>query len=116
MRYTRNLFYVIILTAISFVYIYFNYFKSGNQRFDRNVHDNLSQNARRNIQQEPLMLLISLDGFRWDYFHRYKNLANFDYLRQIGSHADYIETTDPTLTYPSRLDFQINVAIKNLIL
>jgi hypothetical protein len=49
---------------------------------------------------KPLMLLVSFDGFRWDYFNMY-NLTNFNRLKNLGSHADYIINSFSTITFPN---------------
>lgn len=48
----------------------------------------------------PLVLLISFDGFRWDYLHMH-NLSNFNYLKSIGSHAEFINNSFSTVTFPN---------------
>ena len=50
----------------------------------------------------PLMLLVSFDGFRHDYLKRY-NLTNFNTLKSLGSHADFIYNSFATVTFPSKL-------------
>lgn len=47
----------------------------------------------------PLLLLISFDGFRWDYPELY-NLSNFNSLIQRGVKAKYIENNFATVTFP----------------
>ena len=47
----------------------------------------------------PLLLLISFDGFRWDYPELY-NLTNFNTLIQRGVKVKYIENSFATLTFP----------------
>ncbi len=51
---------------------------------------------------KPLMLLISFDGFRWDYLKMY-NLTNFNYLKSVGSHSEFIYNSFATVTFPSKL-------------
>jgi ectonucleotide pyrophosphatase/phosphodiesterase family member 5 len=53
-----------------------------------------------NRTEQPLLLLISFDGFRWDYLTTY-NLSNFEYLKSIGSYADYIYNSFSTVTFPN---------------
>jgi predicted AlkP superfamily pyrophosphatase or phosphodiesterase len=48
----------------------------------------------------PKLLFISFDGFRWDYLTKY-NLPNFNYLKSIGSHADFIYSSFATSTFPN---------------
>lgn len=50
--------------------------------------------------EKPLVLLVSFDGFRWDYLNKH-NLENFNSLKKNGSHADYIHNQFTTATFPS---------------
>jgi len=52
------------------------------------------------FNKQPLMLLVSFDGFRWDYLHMH-NLSNFNYLKSIGSHAEFIYNSFSTVTFPN---------------
>lgn len=54
----------------------------------------------RPLGANPLLLLISFDGFRWDYLHMH-NLSNFNYLKSRGSHAEYIVNSFSTVTFPN---------------
>jgi predicted AlkP superfamily pyrophosphatase or phosphodiesterase len=47
----------------------------------------------------PLLLLISFDGFRWDYPDLY-NLTNFNSLIQRGVKVKYIKNNFATVTFP----------------
>jgi predicted AlkP superfamily pyrophosphatase or phosphodiesterase len=60
----------------------------------------LVNNATNNTNDNPLLLLISFDGFRWDYLNTY-NLTNFNRLKSMGSHADYIYNAFATITFPN---------------
>ncbi|CAF4601607.1 unnamed protein product [Rotaria sp. Silwood1] len=48
----------------------------------------------------PLLLLISFDGFRWDYPDIY-NLPNFNSLRKRGVRVKHIDNSFATVTFPS---------------
>ena len=48
---------------------------------------------------QPL-LLISFDGFRWDYRER-ADTPYLDYLVKTGAHAPYVRSVFPTTTYPN---------------
>lgn len=48
----------------------------------------------------PLLLLISLDGFRWDYPDIY-NLPNFKSIHQRGVRVKHIDNSFATVTFPS---------------
>ena len=50
----------------------------------------------------PIVILISIDGFRADYLDR-KNTPNLYRLAQDGVKADYLEPVFPTSTFPTRL-------------
>jgi len=49
---------------------------------------------------EPLLLLVSFDGFRWDYLNHH-NLTNFNSLKQNGTYADFIYNSFATVTFPN---------------
>ena len=49
---------------------------------------------------EPLMLLVSFDGFRWDYLNHH-NLTNFNTLKQNGVYTDFIYNSFATVTFPN---------------
>lgn len=49
---------------------------------------------------QPLILLASFDGFRWDYLNKY-NLTNFNELKKLGTYADYIYNSFATVTFPN---------------
>jgi predicted AlkP superfamily pyrophosphatase or phosphodiesterase len=51
-------------------------------------------------QQKPYVILISLDGFRWDLADKYqaKNLIK---LREQGVQAEYLKPSYPSLTFPN---------------
>lgn len=52
------------------------------------------------ISKNEMLLLISFDGFRWDYLQMY-NLTNFTNLRDTGSHAEFIYNSFSTVTFPN---------------
>ena len=52
-----------------------------------------------NISSIPLLLLISFDGFRWDYPDLY-HLPNFYSLMKRGVRAKYIQNNFATVTFP----------------
>ena len=54
----------------------------------------------QSTSDKPLMLLVSFDGFRWDYLSMY-NLTNFNTLKNMGAHADYIINSFSTITFPN---------------
>ncbi|MEA3317381.1 MAG: ectonucleotide pyrophosphatase/phosphodiesterase [Bacteroidota bacterium] len=48
----------------------------------------------------PYLVMLSLDGFRWDYPEK-ANTPNFDYIEEIGVRADAIIPCFPTKTFPN---------------
>jgi hypothetical protein len=56
--------------------------------------------ATRRCNRNPHLLLISLDGFRWDYLKMY-HLPAFNYLKSIGTHADFVYNNFVTSTFPN---------------
>ncbi|RZJ78702.1 MAG: alkaline phosphatase family protein [Flavobacterium sp.] len=51
-------------------------------------------------QQKPYVILISLDGFRWDLADKF-NAKNLIRLREMGVKADYLKPSFPSLTFPN---------------
>jgi len=60
--------------------------------------DCLSVNTK--TSSPPLLLLISFDGFRWDYPDIYK-LPHFDSLLKRGVRVKHIDNSFATVTFPS---------------
>ena len=48
----------------------------------------------------PQVLLVSMSGFRWDYFDR-TDTPNFDAMRARGVTMDHMNSTFPTKTWPN---------------
>ncbi|KAK7489605.1 hypothetical protein BaRGS_00019239 [Batillaria attramentaria] len=46
------------------------------------------------------VLLVSMDGFRWDYVNKVSGLGNFTRMRTSGVTVDYVNPTFATKTYP----------------
>lgn len=51
-------------------------------------------------QEKPYVILISLDGFRWDLADNF-NAKNLIRLREMGVKADYLKPSFPSLTFPN---------------
>lgn len=49
---------------------------------------------------DPMLILVSFDGFRWDYLKNH-DLPNFNALKQDGVHAEYIYNAYATVTFPN---------------
>ena len=46
-------------------------------------------------------LLVSMDGFRWDYIKNISGLGNFIRLAKTGVSVDYVKNVFPTKTFPT---------------
>lgn len=64
------------------------------QQIIPNKYNSLAQ------QQKPYVVLISLDGFRWDLAEKYqaKNLLK---IKETGVSANYLKPSYPSLTFPN---------------
>lgn len=51
-------------------------------------------------QSKPYLILISIDGFRWDYMDRYPT-PNMDRIANYGTKAERLLPVFPTLTFPN---------------
>ena len=51
-------------------------------------------------QDKPYVILVSIDGFRWDYMDRYPT-PNLDRIANTGSRAERLLPVFPTLTFPN---------------
>ena len=51
-------------------------------------------------QSKPYLILISIDGFRWDYMDRYPT-PNMDRIATAGTKAERLIPVFPTLTFPN---------------
>jgi len=51
-------------------------------------------------QGKPYLILVSIDGFRWDYMDRYPT-PNMDRIAAAGSKAERLIPVFPTLTFPN---------------
>lgn len=59
--------------------------------------------VERQSSSKTKLLLISFDGFRWDYVDRRPDLKSFQYLRENGVKADYLKAAFPTQTSPNHM-------------
>ena len=53
-------------------------------------------------QTQPYVILISFDGFRWDYVDR-GITPNFDYIKENGVSAKSLRSCFPTKTFPNHI-------------
>ena len=61
----------------------------------------VNNNNQKEIEEFPL-ILISIDGFRWDYFEK-TSTPNLDKIIQRGVKADGLETVYPSKTFPNHV-------------
>ncbi|XP_061177330.1 ectonucleotide pyrophosphatase/phosphodiesterase family member 5-like [Saccostrea echinata] len=59
----------------------------------------------RPIQKVPNVILISVDGLRFDYLQsiRSDQLPNFSYFKKHGSSVKYVKNVFPSVTYPNHM-------------
>jgi predicted AlkP superfamily pyrophosphatase or phosphodiesterase len=50
--------------------------------------------------EQPYLVVLSLDGFRWDYCDIY-NTPNLNKIRTTGVKAEYLQSSYPTVTFPN---------------
>ncbi len=55
------------------------------------------------VRGHAKVMLVSFDGFRWDYLDTYANLnlSNFQRFAEEGTRAPYINSTFATFTFPT---------------
>lgn len=70
----------------------------------------LSKISIHSSQSLPLLLLVSFDGFRFDYPQRYGPLGNFSRLAQRGVHVHSMIPTFSTATLPNQYTYVVIVA------
>jgi alkaline phosphatase D len=56
--------------------------------------------AQQKTEKQPYLIIISLDGFRWDYPEIY-HLAHFDSVAKMGVKANALQPCFPTVTFPN---------------
>ncbi|XP_043220521.1 bis(5'-adenosyl)-triphosphatase ENPP4-like [Amphibalanus amphitrite] len=54
------------------------------------------------LSQQPILLVLSLDGFRYDYLSR-ANLTHFDQLRTQWTFVPHVQPVFPSKTYPNHI-------------
>jgi predicted AlkP superfamily pyrophosphatase or phosphodiesterase len=59
-----------------------------------------SQRIKSSKSGEPYVIMLSMDGFRWDYADRVET-PNLDYIAGKGVRADYIKPAFPSKTFPN---------------
>ncbi len=53
-------------------------------------------------QTQPYVILISFDGFRWDYVNR-GITPNFDFIKEAGVSAKSLRPCFPSKTFPNHI-------------
>eukprot|EP00794_Sanderia_malayensis_P017338 gene17338-19069_t len=65
-----------------------------------NFIDSWPESTKKKAFRFPTVILISFDGFRWDYLDRL-NLKNFKYIMENGVRANSLESSFVTKTFPN---------------
>lgn len=73
--------------------------------------DVASRKTSSKRSQRAKLLLILLDGFRWDYVH--KNLEGFAKLKNIGVHAKYMLPAFPSMSFPNYYSLVTGLYVEN---
>ena len=61
-----------------------------------------SENARNYVEPSTPLILISIDGFRWDYFEK-TDTPNLDRIINNGIKAEGLKTVYPSKTFPNHI-------------
>lgn len=54
------------------------------------------------LNEPPKLLIVSFGGLRWDYLNNLTDLENFNYLKNYGAYAEYINPGFLTESLPSQ--------------
>ncbi len=57
-------------------------------------------NKKESIEEHPYLIVLSLDGFRWDY-PQFANTPTLDSLKKAGVIAESLKPSYPTKTFPN---------------
>lgn len=59
----------------------------------------------RPIHESPKLIVISVDGFRFDFLQRFSNqdIPNFRYFTEHGASVKYVKNVFPSVTYPNHM-------------
>ncbi|XP_043918578.1 ectonucleotide pyrophosphatase/phosphodiesterase family member 5 [Protopterus annectens] len=63
-------------------------------------------------QEQPKLLLVSFDGFRWDYIYKAKT-PNFSYIIQNGVHVKQVTNIFITKTFPNHYTLSTGLYAEN---
>ncbi len=61
----------------------------------------VSCSPKRNSPDEPILVILSMDGFRWDYPHLTAT-PNLDSIARVGVKAKAIQSVFPSVTFPNQ--------------
>ena len=64
------------------------------------LFDSCKSKKETDIKKDTYLIMLSMDGFRWDYADRVET-PNLDYIAQNGVKAEYIYPAFPTKTFPN---------------
>ena len=83
--------------------VFLVFFLTSCNQVDETIHGS-SSGTDLSYYGEPStpLILISIDGFRWDYFDKVET-PNFDRLIANGSKADGLRTSYPSKTFPNHI-------------
>ena len=83
--------------------VFLVFFLTSCNQVDETIHGS-SSGTDLSYYGEPStpLILISIDGFRWDYFDKVET-PNFDQLIANGSKADGLKTSYPSKTFPNHI-------------
>lgn len=62
----------------------------------------------------PKLLIVSFGGLRWDYLNNITGLVNFDYLKNNGASARYVNSGKLTESLPSQWSIATGINLLNL--
>ena len=68
----------------------------------------------QNSSLRSKVLLVSMDGFRWDYLQKVR-APNFSRLAGMGSHALYINNSFTTQTFPNHFTIVTGKYLKIIV-
>lgn len=87
-----------IKSLLLVVFLVFVVLVAKSQDTTQNVISNRYNSVEQ--QQKPYVILISIDGFRWDLADKYQ-ANNLIKLRESGVQAEYLKPSYPSLTFPN---------------
>jgi len=92
----RSILIIILIVAVSLI------LGSVNSELFSSNKGTRSDSKPANISKHPVLIVISFDGFRFDYFER-TDTPNLDNLRSKGSSVLYMKNQFVTKTFPNHM-------------